>query len=90
MLVFLPIVADAKIIFRYNFVAPLMANVVVQYIMDNIKSGGSSYYSIIPDEYTDASNLEQLTMCFRWRDNDLHVNEIFLVSIKHLMFQQRQ
>ena len=87
---FLPIVADAKIIFRYNFVAPLMANVVVQYIMDNIKSGGSSYYSIIPDEYTDASNLEQLTMCFRWLDNDLHVNDIFLVSIKHLMFQQRQ
>ena len=87
---FLPIVADAKIIFRYNFVAPLMANVVVQYIMDNIKSGGSSYYSMIPDEYTDASNLEQLTMCFRWLDNDLHVNEIFLVSIKHLMFQQRQ
>ena len=86
----MPIVADAKIIFRYNFVALLMANVVVQYIMDNIKSGGSSYYSIIPDEYTDASNLEQLTMCFRWLDNDLHVNEIFLVSIKHLMFQQRQ
>ena len=43
----------------------------------NLKKGELSFYSIIADEYTDASNLEQLTVSFRWLDDDLHALEDF-------------
>ena len=66
--------ANTKLIFPNNFVAPLMANIVVQDIMNDIKLGGCSHCSIIPDEYTDVYNMEQLTVGFQW------------ASTKYLMF----
>ena len=33
----------------------------------------SGYYSIIADESTDASNIEQLVICIRWVDKEMTV-----------------
>ena len=54
-----------------------MSNTLLWNIIDELKSGEWSFYSVIADEYTDASNLEQLTVCFRWKDDDLHAHEDF-------------
>ena len=37
-----------------------------------------TWYALIADEYTDISNKEQLSICFRWVNNDLEAKEDFI------------
>ena len=46
--------------------------------MDELKSSECSFYSVIANEYADASNSKQLAVCFRWLNNDLHAHEDFI------------
>ena len=58
-----------------NELISIMANHVLKKIVEDI---GSSFFSIIADEYTDINNKEQLTICVRWVDNELEEHEDFL------------
>ena len=58
-----------------NELISIMANHVLKKIVEDI---GSSFFSIIADEYTDINNKEQLTICVRWVDNELQEHEDFL------------
>ena len=42
-----------------------MSNSVIRELAIDIHSGQCNFFSLIADEYTDISNLEQLTTCFR-------------------------
>ena len=61
-----------------NEILSLMSDTVVWNIIDELKSGERRFYSVIADEYTEASDLEQLRMWFSWLDNDLHVHKDFI------------
>lgn len=52
----------------------------VKYYCSNInklKRGACSFYWITAEQ-TDASNSQQLTVCFRWLDDDLHAHKDFI------------
>ena len=51
-----------------------MAHQVQRDLVSDIRG---NYFSIIADEYTDASNDEQLTICLRWVDEMLDVHKDF-------------
>ena len=57
-----------------------MAEEVVKELTAEVQN--SPFFSIIADEYTDASNDEQLTVCIRWIDDMLNVHEDFMGFIK--------
>lgn len=61
-----------------NEILSLMSNAVVRDIIEDIKKGDCDYYSLIADEYADVSNKEQLSLNFRWLDDDLIANEDFI------------
>ena len=42
------------------------------------KDIGTGFFFLIADEYTDISNQEQLTICFRWVDENLNAHEDFV------------
>ena len=58
-----------------NEIIAIMANHVIRDLVSEIRGG---FISIICDEYTDISNKEQLTICIRWVDKELHAHEDFL------------
>ncbi|CAB4030796.1 zinc finger MYM-type 1-like [Paramuricea clavata] len=58
-----------------NEIIEIMAHEVQR---DLIKDIGTGFFSIIADEYTDIGNKEQLTLCFRWVDEQLDGHEDFL------------
>ena len=58
-----------------NEIIAIMAYLVQRDLVSGIRG---HYFSIIADEYTDASNDEQLTICLRWVDEMLDVHEDFL------------
>ena len=58
-----------------NELIELIAKQVLAKILESISSSKS--FGIIADEYTDISNKELLSMCFRWI-KDLRVNEDFV------------
>ena len=51
-----------------------MAHQVQRDLVSDIRG---HYFSIIADEYTDARNDEQLTICLRWVDEMLDVHKDF-------------
>ena len=53
-----------------------MSHIVIRDILDDIKN--SPFLSVMVDEATDKSNLEQLTLVIRWVSDDLSVSEEFL------------
>lgn len=73
-----------------NETLPLMSVTVVRNIIDNLKSGEWNLYSIIANEYTDALDLDQLRVCIRWLDDDLHVPKDFTGISANLIYQQIQ
>ena len=58
-----------------NELIELMANQVLLRKLESIRSSKS--FGMIADEYTDISNIELLSMCFRWI-KDLRVHEDFV------------
>lgn len=64
-----------------NEIIHLMAEQLVQKLALEIKNG--PFFSVIADEYTDAANKEQLTICIRWiSDTILEVHEDFVGFIQ--------
>ena len=61
-----------------NEILALMATNVVKSIVNDISKGQCNFFSLIADEYTDVSNLEQLSICLRWIDDCLNSHEDFL------------
>ena len=45
---------------------------------DLTKDTGKGLFSLIAGEYTDISNQEQLTLCFRWVDEHLNAHADFV------------
>ena len=58
-----------------NEVISIMANQLQRELLRDI---GTSFFSLIADEYTDISNNEQLVICLRWVDQNLEAHEDFL------------
>ena len=58
-----------------NEIISIVANNVICNLVADIRAG---VFARIADEYTDISNEEQLTICFRWIDKHLEVSEDFL------------
>ncbi len=54
----------------------VMANTTIKDIASSIKA--SKFYTIMADEVTDASNREQVVICFRWVDNNFEPHEDFI------------
>ena len=61
-----------------NEIFNLLAMSIVRNIVKDIKDGQCNTFSIIADEYTDTANLEQVSICLRWIDNQLNSHEDFL------------
>ena len=61
-----------------NEILKLVSNSVIRQLSNYIRSGQCNFSSLIADEYTDISNLEQLTICFRWIDKHLDSPENFV------------
>ena len=59
-----------------NEMIEVMALQILRDIAKNIQS--AEIYSILADETADISNVEQLTFCIRWADNNLVTHEDFL------------
>ena len=58
-----------------NEILQIMALKVLHAIASDIESG---YYSIITEESTDASNIEQLLMCICWVDKEMVACEEYI------------
>ena len=61
-----------------NKILKLMSISVIWQLANDIRSGQCNFFSLIADEYTEISNLEQLTTCFRWIDEHLDSHEDFV------------
>ena len=61
-----------------NGILKLMSNSVILQLVNDIRSRQCNFLSLIADEYTDISNLEQLTTCFRWIGAHLDSHEDFV------------
>ena len=61
-----------------NEILNLMSHDVIRSLMSDMKRGKCRYFSLIADEYTDIANHEQLTICFRWIDENLDAQEDFV------------
>ena len=59
-----------------NEIIRIMTFILLRHIAKNINE--SRYYSIMAEEVTDSSNVEQLVLCFRWVYADLYVHEDFV------------
>ena len=59
-----------------NEILDIMALTVTREICSVIRR--ASYYTIMADEVTDASNREQVAVCFRWVDDDFECHEDFV------------
>ena len=59
-----------------NELIEIMARQVVSKKLDSIRE--SQFFGIMADEYTDISNKELLSLCFRWTDDSLDAHEDFL------------
>ena len=59
-----------------NEMLQIMSHIVLKNILDDIRN--SPFLSVMVDETTDKSNVEQLTLVIRWVSNDLSVSEEFL------------
>ena len=59
-----------------NEILDIMAAHVLRKKLSDIQE--RQFYSMMADEYTDVSNLEQLSFCVRTVDNDFEVKEDFL------------
>ena len=59
-----------------NKILQIMALKVVCGIASGIAE--SRYYSIMADESTDASNIEQLVLCIHWVDKEMTVCEEYI------------
>ena len=57
-----------------------MALAILCDIVNSIRD--SSYYSIMADESSDISNVEQFVICFRWVDSMLEPYRTLLNSIQ--------
>ena len=53
-----------------------MALTILHDIVNSIKDSG--YYSIMADESSDISNVQQVVICIRWVDNMLEPHEEFI------------
>ena len=51
---------------------------MIQKLANDIRIGQCNSFFLIADEYTDISNNEQLTTCFRWIDEHLDSHEDFV------------
>ncbi|XP_078494173.1 zinc finger MYM-type protein 1-like [Ciona intestinalis] len=67
-----------------NEILSIISNNVTRVLIGNIKTQSrgeqhmSSVFSIIIDETSDLSNLEQVSVCIRYATDQLHRNEVFL------------
>ena len=61
-----------------NEILMLLTNSIVRDAVMDIKTDMCTWYALIADEYTDISNKEQLSICFRWVNNDLEAKEDFI------------
>ena len=61
-----------------NEILDIMALTVTREIGSVIRR--ASYYTIMADEITDASNREQVAVCFRWVDDDFECHEDFVAG----------
>ena len=61
-----------------NEILGLLANSVLCELVNDIRDGHCKFFSLIADEYKDISNKEQLSVCFRWIDDDFHSHEDFV------------
>ena len=59
-----------------NEILQIMALKVLRGIVSDIAESG--YYSIMADESTNASNIEQLVICIRWVDKEMTVSEEYI------------
>lgn len=59
-----------------NELIDLMAKQLLSKKLNSIRS--SNIFAVMADEYTDISNKELLSMCFRWIDEALKVHEDFV------------
>ena len=59
-----------------NELIEIMARQVVSKKLDSIRE--SQFFGIMADEYTDISNKELLSLCFRWTDDSLDTHKDFL------------
>ena len=62
-----------------NEILKLMSNSLILQIASHIRSGQCNFFSLIADEYTNISKLEQLTTCCQWIDKHLDSHEDFVV-----------
>lgn len=58
-----------------NEIIAIMAHQLQRDLLHDI---GTNFFSIIADEYTDVSNIEQLVICLRWIDQRLEAHEDFI------------
>lgn len=61
-----------------NEILGLLANSVLREVANDVRNGQCKFYSLCADEYTDISNKEQLSVCFRWIDDDFDSHEDFV------------
>ena len=66
-----------------NEMIEVMALQILRDIAKNIQS--AEIYSILADETADISNVEQLTFCIRWVDDNLVPTRILSVCIQFLI-----
>ena len=59
-----------------NEILQIIALKVLRGIASDMAESG--YYSIMADETTDASNIEQLVICMRWVDKEMTVHEDYI------------
>ena len=59
-----------------NEILQIMALKVLRGIASDIAESG--YYSIMADESTDTSNIEQLVICIRWVDKEMTICEEYI------------
>ena len=54
----------------------VMSNRVLRVISERIRN--ADFYSVMIDETTDVSNVEQVVICFRWVSENFEVHEDFV------------
>jgi hypothetical protein len=60
-----------------NEILQLLSNAVIREIVNTIKNE-STHFAIVVDGTQDCSGKEQQSVCLRYVDNDLHINESFI------------
>ncbi|XP_031329535.1 zinc finger MYM-type protein 1-like [Photinus pyralis] len=60
-----------------NELGSIMAHEVLKHLVKLVKDRDAPYFSVLIDETADVTNHEQVSICFRFVDDDFEINEVF-------------